>query len=136
MGAEVAKRAYWGSSYFGGTFDDLLAAGLINHPPVVLTKNAVVAAGTACTAVVQASDVDAGSYDPDAADLLTLSVSPETPLGLGEHAVVLSVTDSRGSTRTATAQASVTDQSGPSIGQITVDFGQLTRTGWVPATHN
>ena len=50
VGAEVAKRAYWGSSYFGGTFDDLLAAGLINHPPVVLTKNAVIAAGTACTA--------------------------------------------------------------------------------------
>lgn len=136
VGAEVAKRAYWGSSYFGGTFDDLLAAGLINHPPVVLTKNAVVAAGTACTAVVKPSDVDAGSYDPDAADLLTLSVSPETPLGLGEHDVVLAATDSRGSTRTATAHASVTDQSGPSIGQITVDFGQLTRTGWVPATLN
>jgi rhodanese-related sulfurtransferase len=34
VGAEVAKRAYWGSSYFGGTLKDLLAAGLIKPPSV------------------------------------------------------------------------------------------------------
>ena len=88
VGAEIAKRAYWGSSYFGGTLDDLLAAGLINHPPVVLAKNAIVAAGESCAAVINAAQVDNGSSDPDG-DSLALSVSPGTPLGLGSHAVIL-----------------------------------------------
>ena len=57
VAAEVAKRAYWNSSYFGGTFNDLLAAGFINHRPVVVTRNAAVAAGAACTATVQASPI-------------------------------------------------------------------------------
>lgn len=136
VGGEVAKRAYWGSSYFGGTFDDLLAAGLINHPPVVTAKNAAIGAGAACTAVVSANDIDAGSYDPDATDSLALSVNPSGPFGLGQYPVVLSGTDSRGSTRTASATVTVSDLTAPGIGQIGVDFGQITRTGWVPATLN
>jgi hypothetical protein len=28
VAAQVAKKAYWNSSYFGGTYEDLLRAGL------------------------------------------------------------------------------------------------------------
>ena len=104
VGAEIAKRAYWGSSYFGGTIGDLLAAGVINHPPVVLAKNAIVAAGESCTAVINATQVDNGSSDPDG-DSLALSVLPGTPLGLGAHAVVLKGTDGRGASKSATQRS-------------------------------
>ena len=130
VGAEVAKRAYWGSSYFGGTLADLLAAGLINHPPVILAKNAVVAADGSCTAVVNASHVDNGSSDPDG-DSLALSVLPATPLGLGSHAVLLSGTDGRGATQTATATVEVADQTPPAIGPLDIDSGRPQRNGWV-----
>lgn len=33
VAAEVARKAYWNSSYFGGTFDDLAKAGLIRDGP-------------------------------------------------------------------------------------------------------
>ena len=50
------------------------AAGLINHRPVVVSRNVALAAGAACTAMVQAADIDNGSYDPDSGDSLTLAV--------------------------------------------------------------
>ena len=133
VGAEIAKRAYWGSSYFGGTLGDLLAAGLINHPPVVLAKNAIVAAGESCTAVINAAQVDNGSSDPDG-DSLALSVLPATPLGLGAHAVVLKGTDGRGASKSASATAEITDQTAPAIGPLGTDIGRPQRYGWVPVT--
>ena len=118
VAAEVAKRAYWNSSYFGGTFNDLLAAGFINHRPVVVSKNVSRAAGAACTAAIQAAEVDNGSFDPDSGDSLTLALAPGGPFGLGSHLVALTGTDSRGASAAASAFVTVDDQTGPSIGQV------------------
>jgi rhodanese-related sulfurtransferase len=121
VAAEIAKKAYWNSSYFGGTLADLVAAGFINHPPVALSKNAIVAAGPYCTAAVTPAAIDGGSFDVDSGDTLALSVDPATPLALGQHTVSLVATDSRGVSRTATAVATVADQSGPVISGLAVD---------------
>ena len=120
VAAEVAKRAYWNSSYFGGSFNDLLAAGFINHRPVVVTRNAAVAAGPACTATVQASDVNNGSYDPDSGDSLTLSVAPADGLGLGQNLVALTGTDSHGASASAPAFVTVNDQTAPAVTDVAV----------------
>jgi rhodanese-related sulfurtransferase len=136
VAAEIAKRAYWGSSYFGGTLDDLLAAGLINHPPVVRAKDAIVAAGAACTAVVTAADVDNGSFDPNG-ESLGLTVTPAGPLGLGQQAIILTGTDARGASSSAPATATVTDWSAPTIGTVSVDSDRprpRPQQGWVAVT--
>src|SRR6185436_11911564 len=96
VAAEIAKRAYWNSSYFGGTFDDLAGAGLINHRPVVVARNAALVAGASCTAAAGAADLNNGSFDPDPGDALSLAVLPAGPFGLGQHQVALSGTDSHG----------------------------------------
>jgi rhodanese-related sulfurtransferase len=134
VASEIAKRAYWSSSYFGGTFTDLAAAGLINHRPVVAAKNTVLAAGSACSAVIAAGTVDNGSFDPDAGDTVSLSVSPEGAVGLGQHAVVLTGTDRHGLSAAASSVVEVTDQSAPSIGSIDAESGRLQRNGYVPVT--
>ncbi len=120
VAAEVAKKAYWNSSYFGGTFDDLALAGLINHRPMVFAKNTAAGAGPACTATVLPAYVDNGSYDQDTADRLDLTVSPAGPLGLGQHMVTLTGIDSRGASASATALVNVIDQAAPAIASISV----------------
>jgi len=120
VAAEIAKRAYWNSSYFGGRFDDLAAAGLINHGPVVVARNAALDADAACVATVRAADLDNGSYDPDSGDLLTLAVTPGGPFGVGQHQVALVGTDRHGASASAAAFITVSDRTGPSIGEIVV----------------
>jgi rhodanese-related sulfurtransferase len=120
VAAEIAKKAYWNSSYFGGTFTDLLTVGLINHRPIVVSKNITRAAGAACTAAIQAPEVDNGSYDPDSGDSLTLALSPGGPFGLGSHPVMLAGTDSRGASAEAQAFVTVDDQTAPSINEVAV----------------
>ena len=120
VAAEIAKKAYWNSSYFGGTLADLLAAGYVNHPPVSLTRNATIPAGPACTADVPAAAVDGGSFDADG-DTVSLSVEDGTALGLGQHTVSLVATDSRGASSAATAVVTIADQSGPVISNLAVD---------------
>jgi len=117
---EIAKRAYWNSYYFGGTFDDLAAADLINHRPVVVARNAALTAGDACTATVGATDLNNGSFDPDPGDALSLAVLPAGPFGLGQHQVALSGTDSHGASASASAFVTVSDESGPSIDDVEV----------------
>jgi hypothetical protein len=129
VAAEIAKKAYWNSSYFGGTFDDLVAAGLVNHRPVVVSKNAALAAGDACTAVVRAADLDNGSYDPDSGDPLRLAAIPEGPFGLGQHPVSLIGTDRFGAAAASSAFVTVADQSGPSIGEVAVRSDREVRHG-------
>jgi hypothetical protein len=120
VAAEIAKKAYWNSSYFGGTFDDFLLAGLINHRPIVMTKNAVLPAGAACTAPVHVADIDNGSYDPDPADSVTLAVDPAGPLALGQHTVTVTGTDSHGAFALGSAVVTVADQMPPAISEVTV----------------
>ena len=120
VAAEVAKKAYWNSSYFGGTFADLLAGGYINHPPVATARNLTVGAGSSCSAVVAASDVDGGSSDPDPGDTLHLSLDVTGPLGLGVHGVTLTVADRFGRTASAAATVAVIDQTAPAVGTVSV----------------
>jgi rhodanese-related sulfurtransferase len=120
VAAEIAKKAYLNSSYFGGTFNDLRASGLINRRPVVITKNAVLPAGAACSAIVRASDVDNGSYDPDAGDTVALAVDPAGPLGPGQLTVTVTGTDSHGASATGSAIVTVADTMAPTIAGIEV----------------
>ena len=119
VAAEIAKRAYWNSSYFGGTFDDLLAAGLINHGPIVVARNAALAADAACIATVRPADLDNGSYDPDNGDQLTLAVTPGGPRPRPASGDLVG-TDSHGASASAPAFVTVSDRKGPSIGAIVV----------------
>ena len=81
--------------------------------------------------MINAAQVDNGSSDPDG-DSLALSVSPSTPQGLGSHAVVLSGTDARGASKTASATVDVVDRSAPAIGPVAANIGRPQRNGWVP----
>jgi hypothetical protein len=85
-----------------------------------VSKNATLAAGDACTAMVRAADLDNGSYDPDSGDVVTLAAIPAGPLGLGQHPVSLVGTDRYGASAASSAFVTVADQSGPSIGEIAV----------------
>jgi rhodanese-related sulfurtransferase len=121
VAAEIAKKAYWNSSYFGGTFLELLLGGFINHPPVAISRNATVAAGPACTATFGPAVVDGGSFDPDSGDVLTLSLDPAGPFALGHNSVSLVATDSHGASSASASIVTVTDQRAPVIGDLAVD---------------
>jgi rhodanese-related sulfurtransferase len=121
VAAEIAKKAYWNSSYFGGTFTDLLVAGFVNHAPVAMTRNAITPAGAACTATVHSDVLDNGSFDPDPGDTMTLSLNPAGSFELGQHTVSLVATDSHGASSEATSTLTVADQSAPTIGEVSVD---------------
>ena len=120
VAAEVAKKAYWNSSYFGGTFDELSTAGLINHRPSVVARNASLAADAACVATVRAADVDNGSFDPDSGDTLALAVLPGGPFGLGQHQVSLTGIDSHGASASSVAFITVSDRMAPAIGEVSM----------------
>lgn len=87
---------------------------------VVVARNAALAAGAACTATLGATDLNNGSFDPDPGDALSLAVLPAGPFGLGQHQVALSGADSHGASASAAAFVTVSDESGPSIGDIVV----------------
>jgi rhodanese-related sulfurtransferase len=122
VAAEIAKKAYWNSSYFGGTFDDLSAAGLINHRPNVAARSASLSADAACLASPTAADIDAGSFDPDLGDALTLAVVPAGPFALGQHQVALVGTDQYGASAASTAFITVSDQTAPAIGDVALSW--------------
>ena len=128
VAAEIAKKAYWNSSYFGGTFADLLLAGFINHPPVAISRSATVAAGPTCTATIAPAAVDGGSFDPDSGDVMTLSLDPAGALGLGQHSVSLTATDSHGASSASAAIVTVADETAPAISDLAVDTPVL----WPP----
>ena len=122
VAAEIAKKAYWNSSYFGGTFDDLSAAGLVNHRPNVVSRNASLAAGAACVASAGVADIDNGSFDPDSGDALTLAIVPAGPFGLGQHQVALIGSDRYGVSASSAAFITVSDQTAPAIGDVTLSW--------------
>jgi rhodanese-related sulfurtransferase len=124
---EIAKKAYWNSSFFGGTLSDLVGAGLINHPPVAVARSATIAAGPSCTAVVAPAAVDGGSYDPDTGDTLSLSIAPQGPLAPGVHGLTLIATDNHGSSASAAAEVTIADQTPPALSNIAV--ASIERTG-------
>jgi hypothetical protein len=90
---------------------------VLNRPPVAKTKNIEVAAGNSCTVIIRPGDVDDGSFDPDG-DAVGLTLAPAGPLGLGVHEVVLTASDSHGSSDSASATVTVIDQVPPTITNV------------------
>jgi gliding motility-associated-like protein len=83
-------------------------------PPVAVCKNITVQLGTGGTVSINASDVDAGSYDPDGT-ITNLAVSPNAfnCSHKGSNTVVLTVTDNEGLTATCSATVTVEDKTAP-----------------------
>ncbi len=81
-------------------------------PPVALCRNARVPAGVDCTAIITASSIDDGSYDPDGGPV-TLSVDSAGPFAPGDHAVTLTATDEDGDLTSCTATVTVVDDTAP-----------------------
>jgi hypothetical protein len=98
-----------------------------NHLPVAKCKAIEVIAGDSCTANISASQVNDGSSDPDN-DGITLSLDSTGPFGLGQHSVMLTVTDSHGATSSCTTTVTVVDRTPPAITGGSVDQPQL----WPP----
>jgi gliding motility-associated-like protein len=85
-------------------------------PPVAVCKNISVQLGAGGTAVINGSDVDGGSYDPDGT-IASRTVSPNTfnCSQIGLNSVVLTVTDNEGKTSICTATVNVEDKTNPVI---------------------
>ncbi len=82
-----------------------------NDPPVAICTDFLVSAGENCDAMVQASDVDGGSYDPDG-DEMTFVLDNYGPFGVGTHTVTLYVSDYE-YTDSCTATITVVDDTPP-----------------------
>ena len=93
---------------------NILAAVAIppNHAPVAKCKNVTVPADAACTA---SASVDAGSFDPDSGDTITMSQTPAGPYKLGSTSVTLTVKDNFGAEGVCTATVTVVDQTAPTV---------------------
>jgi putative hemolysin len=94
---------------------DSLLDGIIDpdcEQAVGLCRDTVVAADEECTAY---GDIDAGSYDPDASDLLTWTQDPPGPYPLGDTLVTLTVTDATGASAVCEGTVTVEDVTPPEI---------------------
>jgi hypothetical protein len=103
---------FWAVSSAGVADTCTVIVRATNTPPVALCQNLVLSGGDTCNVAVLPSQVDAGSSDPDG-DALTLSLLPTGPYGEGVTPVVLTVTDSCGSSDTCSASITVTCPVGP-----------------------
>ena len=96
--------------------------------PIVKTRDIRVQANDSCTASVTPSEVDDGSFDPDDADTIQLSLDPAGPFGLGLHNVTLTAVDNHGASSSAGAILTVIDTTPPMITAASVDHATL----WPP----
>ncbi|MBW6502321.1 MAG: hypothetical protein K0B05_13095, partial [Bacteroidales bacterium] len=87
-----------------------------NMPPVALCRNITVSLGPSGTVTVNATQVDAGSFDPDGS-IVSRVVNPNTfsCLNIGANTVELIVTDDGGLTSTCNATVIVQDNIAPQI---------------------
>ena len=85
-------------------------------PPVAVCRNITVQLGSSGTAVIDITDIDNGSHDPDGS-IVTRSVFPNTfnCSQLGQNTVVLTVTDDEGLSSTCEAIVTVEDNTPPVI---------------------
>jgi hypothetical protein len=67
------------------------------------------------------ASIDNGSFDPDAADAITLSQSPAGPYDSGTTVVTLTVTDNHGASDSCMATVTVVDTTSPTISGVSVD---------------
>ena len=97
--------------------------------PTVKAKNIEADADSTCSAVINASDLDDGSFDHDGGPL-TFSLDPAGPFTLGSHTVRLVATNNLGINNSALATITVIDHTPPVISGAAVDQPDL----W-PANH-
>jgi hypothetical protein len=90
---------------------------VLDSPPMAQCHDVTVSAGPNCSAD---ASVDAGSFDPDAGDTLTLRQEPPGPYLLGKTAVTLTVTDNHGASDSCTAAVTVVDTTPPAISEVAV----------------
>ncbi|MBK7479101.1 MAG: hypothetical protein IPI69_04745 [Bacteroidales bacterium] len=85
-------------------------------PPVAVCRNITVQLGLSGTAVIDITDIDNGSHDPDGS-IVTRSVFPNTfnCSQLGQNMVVLTVTDDEGLSSTCETIVTVEDNTPPVI---------------------
>ena len=87
----------------------------LNSPPVARCKNITVSANSSCQASITAADINDGSSDPEDGTNVTLSLDSTGPFGLGQHTVMLSVTDSQGASSSCQATVTVNDTRNPTV---------------------
>jgi hypothetical protein len=83
-----------------------------NNPPVALCNSPTACADPA--ACVVGASIDDGSFDPDG-DPISVSQGPEGPYDIGEHLVMLTVSDQDGESSSCSGQVIVEDCSPPTI---------------------
>jgi hypothetical protein len=87
---------------------------ITNQPPVAQCQDITVANDPGlCAADVLPALVDNGSFDPDAGDVLTYTLTPAGPYPVGQTMVTLTVTDPSGSSDSCNAMITVTDSEAP-----------------------
>jgi hypothetical protein len=100
-------------SAVGSDGSDIGAYEVSENAPVAKCQDITVAAGPDCTAPAL---IDAGSYDPDLGDEITLSQSPPGPFALGTTTMVkLTVTDLYGESSSCMGSVTVVDQTAPVV---------------------
>ena len=109
-------------------------------PPEISVSNFAVEAkfpaGINLTRSVYADHVTV-SDDADTQDQITISISPFSPLGLGEHTVTFTATDRGGNSASATASVTVMDSTAPVIhapDTVTINLFTTDEGVFIPAT--
>ena len=97
--------------------------------PTIRTRNIEADADSSCSATINPSDLDDGSFDRDGGPL-TFSLDPAGPFTLGSHTVRLVATNNLGINNSALATITVVDHTPPAISGAAVDQPTL----W-PADH-
>lgn len=87
----------------------------VNQPPVARTRNITMVADANCAASITPSDIDFGSFDPDAGESIALSLDSTNLVGLAEHTVTLTATDHQGASSSATAIVTLIDNQPPTL---------------------
>jgi outer membrane protein assembly factor BamB len=88
------------------------AFGKPNQAPVAQCQNVTVSADENCQAD---ADINAGSYDPDPDDSITLQQNPSGPYAIGATEVTLTVTDLEGESDSCVATVTVVDNTAPNV---------------------
>jgi hypothetical protein len=101
------------TSHYGQDIFVMKMLGVTNEAPVAICQDIEIEADNNCEAYITAADVDAGSYDPDEGDEITLSLDNTGPFGIGTHYVELTVTDQDEASDSCFATVTVVDTTAP-----------------------
>jgi hypothetical protein len=98
--------------------DTAISSGIttvaLNAPPIAVCTPLTVSVGSNCMATVTATQIGAGSSDPNG-DAITYSISPAGPFGVGTHSITLTVTDIYGASNSCVNTLTVVDSESPKV---------------------